>query len=143
MWEKTPITTASGVTAKQIWPVWTYLENWPLMDAGLEWCKWCEPHSEFRAGAVFKLKVKQGPVFKIVITQCIPYQSFTDYTQFFGARMYDVHELKEGPNGLEIHHTSTMTGPLAFFWRKLVGEKVAAGIAEQTQNLIAMARAKS
>lgn len=141
MWKKEHKTITKEVTAQQIWQVWRDIENWPKWDSGLESCTWLVPYVEFKAGSVFKLKVKNGPAFKIFITEVTPNRSFTDYAQFFLARLYDIHELRETPEGLEITNTTTMTGPLAWLWRKLVGENVANSIPEQTQNLIARAKA--
>lgn len=142
MWKKEHKVIAKDVTAQQIWQVWSDIKNWPKWDSGLEACWWLTPHTELKPGAIFNLKIKNGPKFKIFITEAKPYKAFIDYTQFFLARMYDTHELKETADGLEITNTISMTGPLAWVWRKLVGENVAAGISKQTQNLIEIARTK-
>ena len=61
---------------------------------------------------------------------------FVDVTRFPLARMIDSHELIEHGDELEIKSTITLEGPLAFLWRKLVGEGVAKGLPEQTRRLI-------
>ena len=142
MWKKEHKVIVKDVTAQQIWQVWSDIENWPQWDSGLEACWWCTPKAEFKSGSTFNLKIKGGPTFKIFIADATPYKTFIDYTQFFLARMYDTHELKETAEGLEITNTTTMTGPLAWLWRKLVGEGVAKSIPQQTEHLIAMAKTK-
>ncbi len=142
MWKKEHTTIAKGVAAQQIWQVWSDIENWPKWDSSLESCWWIAPHTEFKTGSVLYLKVNGGPKFKIFITEATPYATFICYTQFFGARMYSTHELLEVASGLQISLTTTIMGPLAWLWRKLVGENVAKITAQQTQNLIAMAKTK-
>lgn len=142
MWKKEHKTIVAGVTAEQVWRVWTDIKHWPTWDSSLISCSWITPHTEFKSGSVFKLKPKGGPAVKITLSEVVPLQKFSDYTQFFLARMYDIHELRVVPNGLEITNTITISGPLAWLWRKLVAENVAKSIAEQTENLIARAKTK-
>lgn len=52
------------------------------------------------------------------------------------ARMYDAHELEEQAGGVEVRVRMWLEGPLAFLWRRLVAEKVASGLPEQTARLI-------
>jgi hypothetical protein len=65
---------------------------------------------------------------------------FVDVTHFPLARMVDTHELVETEEGLEIRNSLRMEGPLAFVWRKLVGEGVAKSLPEQTARLVEHAR---
>jgi hypothetical protein len=68
-----------------------------------------------------------------------PNALFVDITRFPLARMVDSHELIERDGGLEIRTTIRMEGPLAFLWRKIVGEDVVKSLPAQTDNLIAQA----
>jgi hypothetical protein len=53
--------------------------------------------------------------------------------------MVDVHEFVESDGGVEIRNTTSMDGPLAWVWRKLVAEGVANSLPEQTSRLVARA----
>ena len=140
MWKREHrIIVDKGVTAEQIWKVWSNIYNWPLYDKELESVT-ADENFKFLPGNWFYLKVKGGPKVKIIITEVTANKTFTDYTQFPLARMYDTHELKQTSEGLQLINTMTVKGPLAWLWRKVIAEKVAAGIPEQTKNLIAMAR---
>ncbi|MSP53392.1 MAG: polyketide cyclase [Gammaproteobacteria bacterium] len=141
MWKKEQSVVAEGVTAEQIWKVWSDINNWPRYDAGLEWVK-ADQGFQFAPSNWFYLKPKGGPKVKIIITEVTPNKSFTDYTVFPLAKMYDVHELTSTAEGIKITHITSVTGPLGWLWRKLVAEKVANDIPAQTQNLIAMAKTK-
>ena len=137
MWTKTYSKTYPNVTKEQIWQLWANVNNWPTWDKELDFCKM---EGAFETGNQFILKPKGGPTVKIMLSEVIPHQKFTDYTKFFGATMYDAHELTETPAGLQITHTSTVAGILSFLWVKLVANNVAASIPNQTDALVALAR---
>ena len=44
------------------------------------------------------------------------HRSFTDLTRFPLARMYDIHELEETPEGLTIRNSVRVEGPLSWLW---------------------------
>ena len=139
MWKREYRLSVSDISAEQVWAVWSNIQQWPRYDKGLEWVKASEGFT-FTPGQAFYLKPVGGPKVKIILTEVTPNKIFVDYTAFFGARMYDHHELLQTQDGLCVKNTISVTGPLAWLWRKLVAEKVAAGLAEQMQSLIALAR---
>ena len=64
-------------------------------------------------------------------------RAFTDLTRFPFAKMYGAHEfIVHNNNTIEIKETMSICGLLAFVWRKLVAEKVAADSEHQTNRLI-------
>lgn len=142
MWKKEYKIIVNDVTAKQIWQVWSEIENWPTWSRGVESAEWIPPHSEFKTGAVLDMKIKGGPKFKLYITEAKPYTTFIDCTKFWGAQLYNSHELRESDGSLQIDITTTITGPLAWLWCKLIGDRVAKNHPQQTQDLIAMAKTK-
>ena len=81
-----------------------------------------------------------GPRLTLELADVRPNVAFTDITRFPLARMYDVHELIERENGVEVRSTIRVQGPLAFVWRKLVAEKIVAGLPLQTARLLEAAR---
>lgn len=142
MWKSEYKIVADHVTAQQIWQVWSEIENWPSWSRGVEFARWIPPHSEFKTGAILYMKIKGGPKFKLYITEAKPYTTFIDCTKFWGAQLYNSHELQEVEGGLQINITITIVGPLAWLWSKLIGDRVAKTTPQQTQDLIAMAKTK-
>ena len=69
------------------------------------------------AGGELMLKPRGGPKVRIRLSQVQPGSSFTDVTRFPLARMIDVHELQDTPQGLRLKNTIRMEGPLAWLWR--------------------------
>lgn len=139
MWQKTFERVYAGVSKEAIWHAWADVENWPVWDQSLELC---QMKSEFVDGESFILKPKGGPRFTIHLTDIIPYQQFTDYCCFWGAKMYDAHELIEESDGVRVKLTTYVTGPLAWLWVLLVAKGVAKSVPEQTENLIRYMRKK-
>ena len=77
---------------------------------------------------------------KIELVEVDPENSFTDLTRFPLARMYGIHQMDETHDGIEVGHTVRIKGPLSFLWKKIVAEKVAAGLEEQAQKMIERAQ---
>lgn len=137
MWIRTFSKTYSGVSKEKIWQLWTDINNWPSWHGDLDYCKL---EGKFEVGNHFMLKPKGVKAVKIVLTEIIPGQSFTDCTNFFGAKMYDTHSLEETPEGLKLSNKLVVTGPLSWLWIKLVAQNVADTVPEETEALIKLAR---
>lgn len=142
MWKKEYTFVADQVTAKQVWQVWSDVANWSTWSRGVESAWWIAPYSELKTGARLYMKIKGGPKIKLFITEATPYTTFVDCTKFFGAQLYNRHDLQEENGSLQIKITIAIVGPLAWLWRKLIAETVAKNTPQQTQDLIAMARTK-
>lgn len=137
MWTRIHSQTVSGIERKDVWDIWTNIQDWPTWHDDLEYCRL---ESTFKVGHHFFLKPKNmGPV-KIMITQIQDGFSFTDCTTFWGAKMYDTHAMEETPDGLKITNTLIVTGPLAWVWIWLVAKNVADSVPQETAALIELAR---
>lgn len=134
MWSSSYSTTVKGLSASDVWKVWTDVNHWHAWQDDIEYARL---DGEFRTGTMFRFKPKGGPNINIEVTEVIPNEIFVDLTKFPLARMYDSHELIERGDQLEIRSTIRIEGPLSFLWRKLVVEGIAAGMKEQTDKLIA------
>jgi hypothetical protein len=137
MWTATHSTTVTGLSADRVWHVWTDVNQWHHWQNDIEYARLT---GDFARGNRFTLRPKGGPDVTIELTRVEPGSHFTDVTRFPLARMTDSHDLIERGDALEIRTTLTMEGPLAFLWRKLVGENIARTLPEQTASLIARAR---
>lgn len=136
MWTKTHSTTAPGIEPYQIWKIWSDINNRHQWDLDLEWAELKGP---FEADAVFRFKPKGGPRLSMKITECIPNQSFTDCYKIPFARLLGIHKMEPTKEGLKITTTIKVEGPLGWFLRKIIAEKVAAEVPEQTAMLIQLA----
>jgi hypothetical protein len=137
MWCKSYSKTVEGLSANQVWKVWTDVNQWHTWQDDIEYANL---DGEFIEGNVFLFKPKGGPNIKIELTEVESNSIFVDLTRFPLARMYDSHELIEHGDKLEIKTTIRIEGPLSFLWRKLVAENVANGMKEQTERLIEKAK---
>lgn len=138
MWTKTFTKEYKNISKEAIWEAWVDVKNWPKWDTELEHC---EINANFEKGAGFILKPKGGPKVRLHLSEVVANTRFTDYCKFFGAVMYDAHELETLPNGqVKVTNTITVKGPFSFIWVNLVAKNVAKAVPEQTDNLIEYAR---
>lgn len=140
MWMKTHVITVPDIKPEQVWRVWSDITKRPLWDVDTEWATLEGP---FATGSIIHMKPIGGPQIKMQITECIPNQCFTDcYKISFLARLYGIHEMEQTNQGLCLTTTIKIEGPLGWLLRKIIGEKVAAEVPEQTQTLINLVRAE-
>jgi hypothetical protein len=137
MWQKSYSKTFPDVTPEDIWNIWTDINNWHTWNPGIEYCKLDKP---FAVGNFFTLKPQGASAVQIKLVAVEENHLFTDCTRFPGAKMYGRHEMEKTPKGLKLTTTMTITGPLEFLWRKIVGEKIVAKTPQQTEVLVARAR---
>ena len=136
MWTQSYSKTVKDLSAAQVWKVWSDVDRWHLWQDDIEYARMNGP---FESGGSFKFKPKGGPDLTLELSEVRPNALFVDITRFPLARMVDSHELIERDGGLEIRTTIRMEGPLAFLWRKIVGEDVVKSLPAQTDHLIAQA----
>ncbi len=137
MWSKSHSKRVKGVRPGDAWRVWTDVNRWHTWQSDIEYAKL---DGDFEVGNSFKLKPKGGPAVSIEIVKVDPGRQFTDLTRFPGARMFGSHEFISHGDELEIRTTMSIEGVLSFLWKKIVAEKIADGMPEQTEALIAQAR---
>lgn len=137
MWCKTHSMSFAGVRPAQVWKVWSDVNQWHAWQPDIEYARL---EGEFAAGKLFKFRPKGGPELRLELTEVKPLAGYADLTRFPGAKMLDAHEIVDHGDRIEIRNTLTVTGPLAFLWRKLVAEGVAASIEGQTRSMIERAR---
>jgi Polyketide cyclase / dehydrase and lipid transport len=136
MWSSTYTQSVTGVSRERVWDVYSDVESWPSWQDDVQYARLEGP---FETGGVIRFKPKGGPKVRIDLTEVSAPSRFVDTTRFLLARMVDVHELVESDDGLEIRNTTSVEGPLAWVWRKLVAEGVADSLPEQTSRLVARA----
>ena len=133
MWKGSYSVKHRGIKAAQVWKVWANVDRWSEWQKDLEFAKL---NGKFEEGGTFDFKPKGGPRLTLELVRVETNREFVDLTRFPLARMYGSHRFQENDGELEITTTISIEGPLAFVWRKLVAEKIVAGLKEQTDRLI-------
>ncbi len=137
MWIKSHSITVPGLKPDQIWKVWADVNNRSQWDLDIEWA---QLEGEFAKGSIIRFQPKGGPKLFMTITECVPNQCFVDCYKFPLARLYGIHEMEETNEGLKITTSIKVVGILGWLLRKIVAEKVAAEVPEQTAMLIKLAQ---
>lgn len=137
MWVRRFSKIYQGVSQAAVWKIWQDIDNYPAWHDDLDYCRL---EGEFKVGNFFWLRPKGGPQFKVHLIDMTTGESFSDCTHFFGAKMYDIHEMQQTESGLQISNTIKVTGVLSFLWIKLVAKNVAASSAKEMDAVVDLAR---
>jgi hypothetical protein len=120
-----------------IWPILADVARWAEVDHNIERIAISGPPG---VGVPFTLKPKGGPTLAFVIGDFAPPLVYSDICRMPLARMKTLHELSPEGAGTVMRVRITITGPLAWFWGRVVGRKHAAGLPAQTGRILAAAR---
>jgi hypothetical protein len=134
MWQHTYSKTVSGISAAELWAVWTDVNQWHTWQPDIDSATL---EGGFTVGNVLRFKPKGGPLIPIRLVTVEPERLFVDLTQFPGAQMLDDHEIIPHGEGLEIKTTIRLKGPLEWLWLRLVVNDIVRGLPAQTDQLIA------
>jgi len=137
MWTRSYSKVVNDVSLARLWEVWSDVDLWTEWQDDIDSARLEGP---FEDGSIIHFKPKGGPALKLGLQDVRAGSAFTDVTHFPLARMYDAHELVAHDGGVEIRVRMWLQGPLAFLWRRLVAQKVADGLPEQTARLVERAR---
>ena len=137
MWTKSFSKIYKNASKESVWKVLSDVNNWHLWDPDSEYCKL---EGELKEGNFFRLKPKGAPEVKIHFIELIPNKKWVDCTNFPGAKMYDIYELEEVPEGLKLTATIKVTGFLKFIWVKLVAKNIFKVKPKQINNMINLAK---
>lgn len=140
MWQQTYRQTFQGIDQKTVWSIWADVDHYEDWHDDLDYCRL---HGEFVEDSYFVLKPSGAPEVKVHITELKPYYRFVDCTNFFGAKMFDIHECEATADGVTITSTVKVTGPLSRLWVKLVAKNVADSAEKEMHALVALARQRA
>lgn len=138
MWSSSCSKVFKSVKKEAIWQRWADVNSWHEWIPNVESCRLDKP---FASGSSFTLKPKNSSAVTVQLLNVKRDQTFTGCTRFFGATMYDIHEMHQDPQGIRLTVTLKVTGPLGFLWRKLVAEKIEANLPTLLKNLANVASA--
>ena len=127
----------TNVSAEQLWATIIDIENWNTWDSEIESTKLNGP---LEVGTCFMLKPKGGPTVKLTVEEFTRPTRFADLAHLPLGRMRTIHEFHPVASGTEISVTIQITGIFGFLWRKVIGEKQAAGMPSQTLRFIEQAK---
>lgn len=133
-------TEQTTATPEQLWEYYASPSDWTLWDHGLTSVEFDGP---MRAGAVGRLKPHGGPATKFTVTEVTPMRSFTDTTRLPGARLDFSHTLEPFTRGTRVTHGLTITGPMTFFFRRVIGTPSARDLPQAIRRLVALAEGRS
>jgi hypothetical protein len=138
MWtiEVSRLTTA---TKEQVWNLWADVANWNSWDSTV---KSSELYGDFSAGTKGAVKLAGGPKSKFVITNCKPFETFTNRSFLPLCNVDFTLTLVETQTGLLVTYRQTMTGFLTFLFSKLFGKMMAKGLPKGMEDLITKAEQK-
>jgi hypothetical protein len=138
MWTSSCSKVFKSINKEAIWQRWSDVNTWHEWIPNIESCRLDKP---FASGNSFTLKPKGSPEVTVKLLNVKREHTFTGCTRFFGATMYDIHEMHQDPQGIRLTVTLKVMGPLGFLWRKLVAEKIEANLPTLLKNLAGLAGA--
>ena len=113
---------------------WADVATWPQWNADTEWVRL---DGAFTQGGTGVLKPKGGPKVKFVIGK-LTESEFVDVSRLMGARLTFSHVVTPTTDGCLVDVAITMSGPLAWLWKRILGKGLAASV---QPDLEALARA--
>lgn len=138
MWQHTYQHTTDA-SPEQLWATITDIEGWSSWDSEIESTKLNGP---LALGSSFTLKPKGGPKVKLTVEKFSCPTRFADLSHLPLGKMRTVHEFLPTAKGTQITITIQIYGILGFLWRKVIGEKQAKGLPDQTAHFIANAKSR-
>lgn len=127
----------TDLPVESIWPVLGRIQDWPKVDNRVAYVRINEAPA---AGVVFRLKPFKTPELKMQIVKFEPPFLYSDLCRLPGAQVYFSHQLSKTGKETLIRASIEIDGPLTKFWVAVFGDKFAAGLHEQTERLLIVAR---
>jgi hypothetical protein len=116
---------------------WADMATWPEWNLDTEWVQLDGP---FVTGSTGTLKPKGGPKVPFVIERLIDGREFVDVSKLIGARLTFAHLVTEHPaGGCDVDVSVSMTGPLGWLWKAILGKGLVAGVQPDLERLVAVA----
>jgi len=138
MW-KAEYQMRTDVAPARLYRAITDVNNWNKWDSGLEYTRL---EGDVTPGAWFVLKPKGGPRVQMSIDDVRPHV-LVDTAHLLGAKMRTTHEYVAEGGQSTVHFRVEVSGPLGFFWRKVVGEKQIKEAPSQLAAFVAYARSST
>lgn len=124
------------VNPEIIFSVYENVEGWCLWDPDVESASIA---GAFLPGTTGTLKPRNGPSVGMRLTEVERNHSFTDETTLPLCRMKFEHQLVQEGKATRVIHRVSFSGPLAFFFGRVIGKQVKRGLPEALRGLKARA----
>lgn len=128
---KTTLTTPASPSA--IFALWADINHWAEFDHGIEWARLEGPFVE---GAAYTIRPNGGPSFKATIITITTNKRFIDVSHLYGAKLTFDHSLAQGKGGTVVDVAMSLSGPMAWLWKIILGKNQQADLDQSTQNLV-------
>ena len=116
----------------EIWRLWAEPERWADWDPDVASVDFSGP---FVAGARGSLKPTSGPRATFHVVSATTHEAFVTSTRLPGCSLRFYHELREDGNRMLVVHRIEMTGWSAPLFARLIGRRLAPGLAAAVRNV--------
>ena len=135
----------SAAHATSTAPPSAFFERWADMDSWPEWdeaVRWVRRDGPFAEGTTGTLKPKGGPKVAFVIRTVQDGREFTDCSTMVGASLTIRHLVAVGDDGRTgVDIEVSIAGPLARWWKLLIGKGIARSTPAGLHRLVEVAEA--
>jgi hypothetical protein len=132
MW-KIEVSRETTAKKEQVWNLWADVAHWNSWDSTV---KSSELYGDFNVGTKGAVKLAGGPKSKFVITDCKPFETFTNRSFMPLCKVDFTLIIAETQNGLLVTYRQVMTGFLTFLFSTLFGKMMAKGLPKGLEDLI-------
>jgi hypothetical protein len=132
MW-KIEISRQTTAKKEQIWNLWADVANWNSWDSTVTKS---ELYGDFNVGTKGMVKLAVGPKSNFVITDCKPFDTFTNRSFLPLCKVDFTLTLVETQNGTLVAYSQKMTGLLTFLFSKMFGKKMEQGLSTGIDDLV-------
>ena len=129
----TEISRQTTATKEQIWDLWADVANWKSWDSTV---KGSELYGDFNVGTKGMVKLAIGPKSKFVITDCNPFETFTNRSFLPLCKVDFTLTLVETEKKVLVTYRQKITGFFTFFFSKVLGGKMKKGLLKGIEDLI-------
>lgn len=126
-------TKSTSASPRQIYALWSDIDNWHTFDDGIEWAKLDGP---FRQGATYRIKPKGGPTVRASVVQDSSPTRFVDRSHLFGAELEFDHKISTDATGTIVEIAITMSGPMSWFWSRILGKDQQSDLEKSISKLV-------
>jgi hypothetical protein len=112
---------------------WADMATWSAWNSDTEWARLDGP---FVTGSTGVLKPKGGPKVKFVITS-VTETEFVDVSLLLGAKLTFAHAVRCDGTITTVDVTVSMTGPMAWLWRRALGKGLQSSVQPDLDALVA------
>jgi hypothetical protein len=129
----TEISRQTTAKKEQLWKLWADVAHWNTWDSTV---KSSELYGDFTVGTKGVVKLAVGPKSKFVITDCNPFESFTNRSFLPLCKVDFTLTLVETQKGVLVTYRQVMTGFLTFFFSAVMGKAMTKGLTKGIEDLI-------